>query len=204
MFTGLIQDVGRVVGLRPGGEGLFARIRPTAFDPASLAQGESVAVDGCCLTVVEREGGSFGVAISPETLAKTTLGALEEGAPVNLERALAVGDRLGGHMVLGHVDGVGKMLSRAPRGDFVEVWFEVPAPMERWLVEKGSVAVDGVSLTVNALRPGGFSVMLIPETLARTSLGAKEAGARVNLEGDVIGKYVERLVAPYAKEHGNG
>lgn len=202
MFTGLIEDVGRVVGLEESGGGLFARIRPQRIAVDALAQGESVAVDGCCLTVVERAGEVFGVAISPETLEKTTLGGLEVGAAVNLERALALGERLGGHMVLGHVDGVGRIESRTPRGEFVEVWFSAPAPLDRWLVEKGSVAVDGVSLTVNRLWEGGFSVMLIPETLSQTSLGTKAEGARVNLEGDVIGKYVERLLGPHAREHG--
>ncbi len=200
MFTGLIQDRGRVVAVQPRGEGIFARIRPRKIEVGDLAQGESIAVDGCCLTVVEREGEAFGVEISPETLAKTTLHAFEEGTEVNLERALAMGDRLGGHLVLGHVDGVGRIESRTPVGDFVEVWFSAPSPLDRWLVEKGSVTVDGVSLTVNRLREGGFSVMLIPETLAATTLGQKEVGAEVNLEGDVIGKYVERLLAPYAKE----
>ncbi len=204
MFTGLIEDVGRVVGLEKSGEGLFVRIRPARIAVDALSQGESVAVDGCCLTVVERGDGVFGVAVSPETLKRTTLGDLSAGAAVNLERALAVGDRLGGHMVLGHVDGVGRIASRTPRGDFVEMWFSAPAPVDRWLVEKGSVAVDGISLTVNRLREGGFSVMLIPETLSRTTLGSKAEGARVNLEGDVIGKYVERLVGPYGGIAGPG
>jgi riboflavin synthase len=202
MFTGLIEDVGRIAAVERRGEGIFARIRPAKIEARSLAHGESVAVDGCCLTVVEISGEAFGVEISPESLARTTLGGLEEGARVNLERALALGERLGGHMVLGHVDAVGSIESRTRRGDFVEVWFRVPALVERWLVEKGSVAVDGISLTVNRLEEGRFSVMLIPETLASTTLGEKAEGAAVNLEGDVIGKYVERLAGPYAKEQG--
>lgn len=200
MFTGLIQDMGRVVALEPRGKGCFARIRPGRIEVGGLAQGESIAVDGCCLTVIERSEEGFGVEISPETLERTTLGALREGDAVNLERALAVGDRLGGHLVLGHVDGVGRIEERSPLGDFVELCFSTPSSLDRWLVEKGSVAVDGVSLTVNRLEKGRFSVMLIPETLAATTLGKKEVGEGVNLEGDVIGKYVERLVAPYAKE----
>lgn len=202
MFTGLIEDVGRIAAVERRGQGIFARIRPSRIETRSLAHGESVAVDGCCLTVVEISDEAFGVEISPETLARTTLGGLEEGARVNLERALALGERLGGHMVLGHVDAVGSIASRTPQGDFVEVWFRVPALVERWLVEKGSVAVDGISLTVNRLEEGRFSVMLIPETLASTTLGEKVEGAAVNLEGDVIGKYVERLAGPYVKEQG--
>lgn len=200
MFTGLIQDQGRIEAIEARGQGVFARIRPRAIEVAGLAQGESIAVSGCCLTVMERAGPAFGVEISPETLEKTTLGALAAGDAVNLERALAAGDRLGGHLVLGHVDGVGRIEARAPVGDYVELAIASPSAMERWLVEKGSVTVDGVSLTVSRLEAGRFTVMLIPETLAATTLGERGVGDRVNLEGDVIGKYVERLVAPYAKE----
>jgi len=202
MFTGLVEDVGRIEALERKGEGLWARIQPSRIDPRSLSHGESVAVDGCCLTVVETGAEGFAVEISPETLARTTMGGLGVGSRVNLERALALGDRLGGHLVLGHVDAVGTIESRVQRGDFVEVWFRVPPFLERWLVEKGSVAVDGVSLTVNRLEEGRFSVMLIPETLASTTLGEKAQGAAVNLEGDVIGKYVERLLRPHAREQG--
>jgi riboflavin synthase len=200
MFTGLVQDRGRVEAISELERGFALRIVPSRIDVDGLLHGESVAVDGCCLTVIEARNGGFLVEVSPETLDKTSLGDLEVGASVNLERALALGDRLGGHMVLGHVDGVGRVASRASAGDFEEVWFEVPAQLLRWLVPKGSVTVDGVSLTVNELGTDRFSVMLIPETLRATGLGSKIVGARVNLEGDVVGKYVDRLLTPYLEK----
>lgn len=203
MFTGLIQDVGGVAAVEARGEGLSLTIRTEKMDAKALSHGESVAVDGCCLTVVEKGEGWFRVEVSPETLAATTLSGAAVGRRVNLERALALGDRLGGHLVLGHVDGVGAIRSRQRIGDFEEVWFTLPPEMEPWLVEKGSITVDGVSLTVNRLKEQGFSVMLIPETLAATGLGDKEQGENVNLEGDVIGKYVARLLRPFVKEQGN-
>lgn len=200
MFTGLVQDRGRVEKVEALAKGRAFWIVPARIDVATLAHGESVAVDGCCLTVVKVADGAFRVDVSPETLEKTSLDDLAQGVEVNLERALALGDRLGGHMVLGHVDGVGRIASRAQAGEFEEVWFEIPPGIARWLVPKGSVTVDGVSLTVNELGLDRFSVMLIPETLRATGLGAKRVGARVNLEGDVIGKYVDRLLAPHLEK----
>lgn len=200
MFTGLVQDRGRVEAITALEKGFALRIVPSRIDVGELLHGESVAVDGCCLTVVGAGDGGFVVEVSPETLDKTSLVDLQVGASVNLERALALGDRLGGHMVLGHVDGVGAIASRARVGEFEELWFEVPRQLLRWLVPKGSVTVDGVSLTVNELGKDRFSVMLIPETLRATGLGTKVVGAKVNLEGDVVGKYVDRLLAPYLEK----
>jgi riboflavin synthase len=165
----------------------------TALGASGFARGESIAVDGACLTVVETRGDEFLVQASEETLRRTTLGRLASGARVNLERAMRLGDRLGGHLVLGHVDAVGEVRSRASEGDALVLVFSLPAPLSPFFVEKGSVAVDGVSLTVNELSADHFTVALIPETQARTTLGKKAAGERVNLEADLIGKYVARL-----------
>lgn len=209
MFTGLIQELGEVTALdRSARTRLTVRAPGMAREP--FTRGESIAVNGCCLSVVEAGGERFTVEVSPETLARTSLAALQRGARVNLERALRLSDRLGGHLVLGHVDGVGRVQGRQPAGDFLEMTVEAPAPVEPLLLEKGSVAVDGVSLTVNSVSGRSFSVMLIPETLAATTLGGKQAGDPVNLEGDVIGKYVARLVGRgarpgyenFLKEHG--
>ena len=192
MFTGLIQEVGEVASVRQEAGGVSLVIRSPRLASGGLVHGESIAVDGCCLTVVAQGPGTFTAQASPETLARTSLGDYKTGSRVNLERALALGDRLGGHLVLGHVDGVGTVASRREVGGFLELWFSMPKAMEPWLIEKGSVAVDGISLTVNALESGRFSVMLIPETQAATALAGKAVGAKVNLEGDMIGKYVAR------------
>lgn len=191
MFTGLVQEVGTVERVMPGGmTDLWIR---ASLGGEELALGESIAVDGACLTVVEREGGEFRVQASPETLRRTTAGRLAAGARVNLERAMRLSDRLGGHLVLGHVDAVGEILSRRPEGDSVVMTFRLPPALAPLFIEKGSVAVDGVSLTVNEVTSDRFSVALIPETLQRTTLGQKGAGEPVNLEADMIGKYVARL-----------
>lgn len=194
MFTGLIQDVGQVEKLQQGARTRLV-IRSTKLPTGSLGHGESIAVDGCCLSVVDQAPGWFAVDVSPETLARTSLGSYRQGTRVNLERALALGDRLGGHMVLGHVDGVGRIVDKKTEGDFLRLDFEVPEEVEPWLIGKGSVAIDGISLTVNTVEGRRFSVMLIPETLAATALADKAIGAAVNLEGDVIGKYVARLLS---------
>jgi riboflavin synthase len=159
-----------------------------------LALGESIAVDGACLTVTARQARRFRVDVSPETLRRTTLGRLAKGARVNIERALRVGDRLGGHVVLGHVDGVGTLERIAPDGDWVLYRFRAPRALVPYLVEKGSIAVDGVSLTVFACRKGEFTVALIPHTLAKTTLGTRRPGDGVNLEGDVLLKHVAAMV----------
>ncbi|HYV47954.1 MAG TPA: riboflavin synthase [Myxococcaceae bacterium] len=191
MFTGLVQDVGAVTRLHPGG--MLDLWIHTALGARDFARGESIAVDGACLTVVETRGDEFLVQASEETLRRTTLGRAAAGTPVNLERAMRLGDRLGGHLVLGHVDAVGEVRSRGAEGDALVLAFSLPGPLAPFFIEKGSVTVDGVSLTVNALGEDHFTVALIPETQARTTLGKKQPGDRVNLEADLIGKYVARL-----------
>jgi riboflavin synthase len=191
MFTGLIEDVGVVQRIAPGGiTELWVR---TSLAGSGFALGSSISVDGVCLTVAERSADAFRVQASPETLRRSTLGSLERGSEVNLERALKIGDRLGGHLVLGHADAVAQILSRRPEGGSVVMDFSLPQQLAAFFIEKGSVAVDGVSLTVNELGGDRFSVSLIPETQKRTALARKSVGARVNLEADVIGKYLARL-----------
>ncbi len=191
MFTGLVQDVGVVDRVVPGGmTDLWIR---TALGAGSFALGESIAVDGACLTVVERSGETFKVQAAPETLRRTTMGELRPGSRVNLERAMALGDRLGGHLVAGHVDAVSEVLETRPEGGSWVMAFRLPPDLAPYFIEKGSVAVDGISLTVNAVLPDRFTVQLIPETQARTTLRGKGVGSRVNLEADMIGKYVARL-----------
>lgn len=190
MFTGLIQDVGAVERVTPGP---MTEVWIASHFPADLQLGESIACDGCCLTVVEQRGSAFRVQASPETLRHTTLGAWRAGTAVNLERALQVGDRLGGHWVQGHVDAVGEILESHPEGGSWLLGVSLPAKLAPVFVDKGSVALDGISLTVNKVERDRFWVALIPETLARTSLKTKGVGGKVNLEGDLIGKYVARL-----------
>jgi riboflavin synthase len=191
MFTGLIQDVGTVERIASGGmTDVWIR---TSLGAQGFALGESIAVEGACLTVVERGGDSFRVQMAPETLRRTTLGELRPGSRVNLERALALGDRLGGHLVSGHVDAVSEVLETRSEGGSWVMAFRLPAELAPYFIGKGSVAIDGISLTVNEVREERFLVQLIPETQARTTLQAKGVGARVNLEADMIGKYVARL-----------
>ena len=159
-----------------------------------LVLGESIAVDGACLTVTAKQGRRFRVDVSPESLRRTTLGTLAKGARVNLERALRVGDRLGGHVVLGHVDGVGTLEKIEPDGDWLLYRFRAPGALRPFLVEKGSIAVDGVSLTVFACRAGKFTVALIPHTLAKTTLGTRRPGDGVNLEADVLLKHIGAML----------
>lgn len=192
MFTGLVQALGSVRQVTDGQGGRRLRIAESTLAPM-LELGESVAVDGACLTVVARDGDAFDFEVGPETLAKTTLGRLTEGDRVNLERALRVGDALGGHFVTGHVDAVGTILEEVVTGDWLTVWFGMPPEFDALLVGKGSVAVDGVSLTIVDTRPDRFSVMLIPHTRANTTLGLKKPGAVVNLEFDLIAKHVQKL-----------
>jgi riboflavin synthase len=191
MFTGLVQDVGTVERVVPGlTTDVWIRTRLGAEE---FALGESIAIDGACLTVVERKGETFRVQAGPETLRRTTLGALRPGGRVHLERALRLSDRLGGHLVLGHVDGVATVLSTRRDGGAVVLDVGLPPELAPFFIEKGSVTLDGVSLTVNALAADRFSVALVPETQARTTLAQKSPGTRVNVEADVIGKYVARL-----------
>jgi riboflavin synthase len=194
MFTGLVREVGRVAALDGGEAGVRLEIDAPATAP-TVAVGDSVAVDGVCLTVVAAAGGRLAFDAVPETLARSALGALEPGSHVNLEPALRAGDPLGGHMVQGHVDGVGAVRSVDAEGDGRRVWFDAPGELLRYVVEKGSIAVQGTSLTVAALDERGFAVALIPHTLEATTLGGLAPGAPVNLEVDVLAKYVERLLA---------
>ncbi len=198
MFTGIVREVGTVDTLERGSEG--ARLRVRARLAAGLGAGDSVCVSGACLTVAARDEASFTADVMNQTLALTTLGQLEPGAPVNLEPALAAGEPLGGHLVQGHVDGVGTVASVREDGFARRLGVSVPAELARYAVERGSVAVDGVSLTIAAADGEGFEVALIPETLARTTLGRLRDGDRVNLEMDMIARYVERLVQRFAKE----
>ncbi len=199
MFTGLVQEVGRVEQISFGAMAELS-IR-ASFAGSDLKPGESIAVDGACLTVVEVKAGVFRVEASPETLRRTTLGSLEPGSQVNLERALSLGDRLGGHLVLGHVDAVSNVLATRSEGGSRVMEFSLPRSLAPLFIEKGSVAVDGISLTVNQLGADSFSVAIIPETIKRTVLGAKRVGARVNLEADLVGKYIARL---YSLQRGGG
>jgi riboflavin synthase len=188
VFTGLIEQVGTVERVTQGA--MTDVWVASTFEGLTL--GESIACDGCCLTVVEADKGRFHVQASPETLRRTTLGTWRTGTRVNLERALKLDDRLGGHLVQGHVDSTARVLEARPEGGSRLMRFDMPRALAAFFIEKGSVAVDGVSLTVNALTHDSFSVALIPETVARTALGQKGVGATVNLEADLVGKYVAR------------
>jgi riboflavin synthase len=199
VFTGLVQDVATAERVEPREDAVELVLAPDEIDAGDLAIGESIAVDGVCLTVTEREERRFRVLAGAETLRRTTLGALAAGGRVNLERALRAGDRLGGHVVSGHVDGVAEIGARRALGANLELEFRPPAPLLRYLVEKGSVAVDGISLTVNRVGDTSFEVALIPHTVERTALAAKKVGDKVNLEVDMIAKYVEKLVQGYSK-----
>jgi riboflavin synthase len=192
VFTGLIADLGRVSAIARSGEG--ARMRIETSLAGELRDGDSVAVNGVCLTAGEVGDGSFAAEAMNETLARSSLAGLEAGARVNLELPLRAGDRLGGHVVQGHVDGVGMLAAVAQDGFARRVRIEAPDEVLRYVVEKGSIAVDGVSLTVAELDPRSFSVALIPETLERTTLGRARPGQTVNLEVDVLAKYVEKAV----------
>jgi len=190
VFTGIVQAVGWVVRL----DGLVLEVEaPATFAPQGYDEGESVAVNGCCLTVV----GDLRFDLSEETLARTSLGDLRPGDLVNLERAMSATDRFGGHIVQGHVDSTGEVVAVEPQEGSTLFRFRVPSGYDRYLIDKGSVTIDGVSLTV--VRPEGdeFEAWIIPHTLAKTNLGARRVGDRVNLEFDVIAKYVERLLAPH-------
>jgi riboflavin synthase len=194
VFTGLVQELGRVVEALPRDGGV--RIRIEAGSAAELTEGDSVLVNGVCLTATEPDHREFGADLSEETLARSSLGALGPADYVNLELPLRPADRLGGHIVQGHVDGLGTVAEVREAGLSREVRVEAPAELLRYVVEKGSVAVDGVSLTVTQVDEGGFEVSLIPETLERTNLTDVLPGRKVNLEVDVIAKYVEKLVKP--------
>ena len=200
MFTGIVEEVGRIRARTPlpSAEALRLTIAAPLFDEEQ-ALGASVAVDGVCLTVTAWRKGEVDAEVGPETVARTTLAGLGEGAAVNLERPLRLGDRLGGHLVAGHVDAVGHIVQVAPRAEAVDVSVRAPGELLRYVIEKGSIAVDGISLTVNAVDAESFTVSLIPHTQAATTLAHKGTGGAVNLEVDLIGKYVEKLVGGYRK-----
>jgi riboflavin synthase len=194
MFTGIVRERGRVTGIDGGADGVRLRIAAPATAAAGPGLGDSVAVGGVCLTIVAIEGDELAFDAVPETLGRTALGSLEAGDEVNIEPAIRVGEQLGGHVVQGHVDGVGRVRSVGPEGNGRRIWIDAGEDVVRYCVEKGSIAVDGTSLTVAALDDAGFAVALIPHTLAETTLGAVTAGDPVNLEVDVLAKYVERLL----------
>jgi riboflavin synthase len=196
MFTGIISDVGEVAAITPRASGVRLRIA-TAYDPGGIALGASIACAGACLTVVERGSaagrGWFDVEASVETLEKTTLGDWRAGSRINLERALRIGDELGGHIVTGHVDGVAVLARREDIGGMARLTFDAPPDLARFIAQKGSVTLDGTSLTVNGVVNARFDVMLIPHTLAVTTWGEAREGDRVNLEVDMMARYVARL-----------
>jgi riboflavin synthase len=198
MFTGIVQALGSVAAREARGDGARLTLAVPAGFLAGVAPGDSIAVNGCCLTAVELGADRFGADCSKETLALTTLGALAPGAPVNLEKALALGAPLGGHLVAGHVDGVGEVVRFAADGAGAAAGWKlvvrVPAVLARYLARKGSVAVDGVSLTVNAADADSFTCAIVPHTLAHTAFGGYRPGTRVNLEVDLVARYVERLL----------
>lgn len=198
MFTGLVEEVGRVLRLE---EGEMLRLSISALRAAEDTRaGDSVSVNGVCLTVGETNGRTLTFYAMPETLRRTALGSLAEGSVVNLERAMAAGSRFGGHIVQGHVDGVGEVLGVRPEGE-AQIWeFSAPESVLRYAVEKGSICVDGISLTLVSVNEGSFTVSILPHTRANTNLAELGEGDRVNLEADVIGKYVERLLEPRMPE----
>jgi len=198
MFTGIVTDVGEITALVPGGQAGDRRfVVRTSHDMTPIAMGASIACSGCCLTVVEKGADWFAVEVSGETLDKTHLGDWQQGRRINLELSLKLGDELGGHLVYGHVDGVGKIVSMTPEGGSVRFLFEAPGDLARFIASKGSIAVDGISLTVNEVDGNRFGINIISHTQAVTTLGSAKPGQRVNLEVDMLARYVQRLL-----EHG--
>lgn len=192
MFTGIITDLGRVRNIVPGG--VTRIVLETGYDTAAIAMGASIACNGACLSVVDKGPGWFAVDASAETLARTTLGTWAPGTPVNLERPLKLGDELGGHLVSGHVDGLAEIAARRPDGDSLRFEIRVPASLRHFIAPKGSVTLDGVSLTVNEVEGERFGVNIIPVTQRETSFGGLEPGDRVNLEIDMLARYLARLM----------
>ena len=193
MFTGIVREQGRIASLEGGANGVRVVVDAPATAPG-IGLGDSVAINGCCLTAVEIGAATIAFDAVPETLARTSLSRLAPGSAVNLEPALRAGDPMGGHVVQGHVDGVGRVRSVTPEGEGRRIWFDTPEAVLRYCVEKGSIAIEGVSLTIAALDEAGIAVALIPHTLVATTIGALAPGDEVNLEADVLAKYVERLV----------
>ncbi len=196
MFTGLVEDTGAIVSAERRSDALVLGVQPQRIALAELSVGESICHDGACLTVTDIGHDAYHVLAGGETLARTTLGALRVGRRVNLERALRVGDRLGGHWVTGHIDGTGELALRTDLGANLVLQIRAAPGLLRYIVEKGSIAVAGVSLTVNATDRDGFSVAIIPHTREHTTLGELAVGDRINLEVDILAKHVEKLVSP--------
>jgi riboflavin synthase len=193
VFTGIVEELGEVLAVEEQGDSSRLTVRgPRVVSDA--AHGDSIAVNGVCLTVVTHDDAAFTVDVMAESLRRSSLGAVSTGSPVNLERAARVSDRLGGHVVQGHVDGTGEVLAVTPQEHWTVVRVALPAELDRYVVEKGSITVDGVSLTVSAVEPGWFEVSLIPTTLSATTLGARAPGDVVNLEVDVMAKHIEKLL----------
>jgi riboflavin synthase len=196
MFTGIVREVGSVASVVGGADGVRIEIDAPATAASGVALGDSVAINGCCLTIVSATNGRLAFEAVPETLSRTALKQLTSGSRVNLEPALRAGDPLGGHYVQGHVDGVGRVRTAIPEGDGLRIWVDAPPEILRYVVDKGSITLQGASLTIAGLDDSGFAVALIPHTLAETTLGQLEPGDPVNLESDVLAKYVERLLLP--------
>lgn len=203
MFTGIIEGAGKIIGKRTVGGGIAYDFE-AGFDLTKPEEGESIAVSGVCLTAYNIRGRNFCADVSPETLSRTKLGLIGPGGVVNLERALQLSDRLGGHLVSGHVDCLATVTSRKELGDYTIFSFSLPSEQGRYIIEKGSITIDGVSLTVNSCGPGTFAVSIIPHTLKVTTLGRLKIGNKVNIEVDIIGKYVEKLLAPRSAMAGDG
>ena len=210
MFTGIVEDRGKILRADARGQGKRLMVRVPAH-LTDLHLGDSINVNGTCLTVVEKTGDSVAVDVSSETLEKTTFREVREGDEVNLERAMKLSDRLGGHLVTGHVDGVGTLVERRSERDFIHLRIQIPKSVSRYVVTKGSIAIDGISLTVNACARDEIEITLIPYTLEKTTLIGKRMGDRLNLETDILGKYVEKLMegresgkvtSSFLREHG--
>jgi riboflavin synthase len=210
VFTGLVERKGKIVRIEKENQGANVQIKPL-FPLESLKTGDSIAIDGACLTVIKFNKDNFEVEVSPETLLRTTFRYCQPGKEINLEQALRLGDRLGGHLVTGHIDTIGIVKGKKEKGSHIEITFTISKQWMRYIVEKGSVAVDGVSLTVNCCFSGSFEVNIIPHTAKVTTLGKLEIGNKVNIETDLIGKYVYKFLSPwkekgltedFLKEHG--
>ena len=201
MFTGIIEGLGTIKDIRPSGKGRRIGVT-TDFLLEKTKIGDSIAVNGACLTAVSISGSHFEADLSPETLSISTMGNIQAGQRVNIERALCLSDRLDGHIVSGHIDGIGRIVSREQDSNAIRITISVPETLSRYMIRKGSVAVDGVSLTINKCDHQGFEVSIIPHTAKLTTVGFKKTGEMVNIETDVIGKYVERFVKWGSKEEG--